>query len=190
MLAWLRFIFNEPTQDMSHGWVVPLFSLFLVWRRRREIAAAAGPPSLAGVLLCLPLLALLWLGERGDQPRLSQIAVYGLLWTLPYACFGRCLARRLLFPVAFLVFTVPLGFLDFFTVRLRLATAWISALLAPPMTVEQSRTTNSFFIIFLPMAARPPVTHFPAAQTPTGSHASISFNARKNCLHGVGVGVN
>jgi exosortase len=129
MLAWLRFIFNEPTQDMSHGWVVPLFSLFLVWRRRREIAAAAGPPSLAGVLLCLPLLALLWLGERGDQPRVSQVAVYGLLWALVYACFGRGLARLLFFPVAFLVFTVPLGFLDFFTVRLRLATAWISAFL-------------------------------------------------------------
>ena len=129
MLGWLRYMLDSPTQDMGHGWVVPLFSLFLVWRQRRALATDAGPPSLAGALLCLPLLALLWLGERGDQPRLSQIAVYGLLWTIPYACFGRCLARRLLFPVAFLVFTVPLGFLDFFTVRLRLATAWISALL-------------------------------------------------------------
>lgn len=129
MLVWLRYTLSEPTQDMSHGWGVPLFSLFLVWRRRREIAAAAGPPSLAGVLLCLPLLGLLWLGERGDQPRLSQVAVYGLLWALVYACFGRRLARLLFFPVAFLVFTVPLGFLDFFTVRLRLATAWISAFL-------------------------------------------------------------
>lgn len=129
MLGWLRYMLAEPTQDMGHGWVVPLFSLFLIWRQRRALAAAVGPPSLAGVLLCLPLLALLWLGERGDQPRLSQIAVYGLLWTLAYACFGRGLARRLLFPVAFLLFTVPLGFLDFFTVRLRLATAWISALL-------------------------------------------------------------
>ena len=128
MLGWLRTILNEPTEDMSHGWLVPLFSLFLVWRQRRQLAAAAGPPSLVGALLCLPLLALLWLGERGDQPRASQIAVYGLLWTLAYACFGRRLARLVFFPVVFLVFTVPLGFLDVITVRLRLATAWISAL--------------------------------------------------------------
>ena len=128
MLGWLRYILNEPTEDMGHGWLVPLFSLYLVWRQRRQLVAAAGPPSLAGALLCLPLLALLWLGERGDQPRASQIAVYGLLWTITYACFGRRLARRILFPVVFLVFTVPLGFLDVFTVRLRLATAWLSAL--------------------------------------------------------------
>ncbi len=131
MLAWLRWILNDPVQDMSHGWLVPFFSLYLVWRRRREIAAAVatGAPSLAGVLLCLPLLLMLWMGERGDQPRLSQVAVYGLLWTLPYACFGRRMARLLFFPVVFLFFMVPLGFLDFFTVRLRMATAWISAFL-------------------------------------------------------------
>ena len=129
VLVFLRYILNDPVQDMSHAWLVPLFSLYLVWRRRREIVAAVGEPSLIGALLCLPLLLLLWMGERGDQTRLSQVAVYGLLWTLPYAFFGRRMAQLLFFPVAFLFFMVPLGFLDFFTVRLRMATAWISAFL-------------------------------------------------------------
>ena len=129
MLSWLRFVFNEPGEDMGHGWLVPLFSIYLLWTRRKRLWESIGNPSWAGVGLCLPLLALLWLGERGDQVRLSQIAIYGLLWTTPYAVLGRRFAAQIFFPVVFLVFTVPIGFLDFFTVRLRLFTSAASAAL-------------------------------------------------------------
>ena len=40
MLGWLRYILNEPTEDMGHGWLVPLFSLYLVWRQRRQLVAS------------------------------------------------------------------------------------------------------------------------------------------------------
>lgn len=129
MLSWLRFVFTEPREDMGHGWVVPLFSLYLLWTRRKRLWETIGDPSRFGVLLSLPLLALLWLGARGDQVRLSQIAIYGLLWTIPYAVLGRRFAAQIFFPVVFLVFTVPIGFLDFFTVRLRLITSAASAAL-------------------------------------------------------------
>jgi exosortase len=129
MMAWLGSVFRNPKEDMSHGWLVPLFSLFLLWRRRTALRQAADGPSLAGALLCLPFLLLLWLGERGGQVRLSQVAVYGLAWSLGYAFWGRQVAGLIFFPVVFLGFTIPLGFLDFFTVRLRLLTAALAGAL-------------------------------------------------------------
>ncbi len=129
MFVWVGFMFGEPSEDLSHGWFVPLFSLYLLWQRRRELLQALDGPSLRGLCVTCGWLLLLWLGERGSQLRITQVAVYGLLGALPYAIFGRRLARVLAFPVLFLGFTVPLGFLDFFTVRLRLLTAMLTSAL-------------------------------------------------------------
>ncbi len=126
MMQWLAGVFRYPKDDMGHGWVVPLFSLYLLWRRRAALRASVGPPSWGGALISLPALLVLWMGERGGQVRLSQLAVYFLLWSLTYAFWGRRMARLTAFPVVFLLFTVPLGFLDVFTIRLRLLTAMLS----------------------------------------------------------------
>ncbi|NLF22783.1 MAG: exosortase/archaeosortase family protein [Lentisphaerae bacterium] len=139
MLGWLRFVFREPGEDMGHGWLVPLFSLYLLWRQRGRLLASVGRPSWTGVWAALPLLALVWLGERGDQPRVTQVAVYGLLWALPCAFLGRAFARVILFPVCFLVFTVPLGFLGFFTIRLRMLTALFSSVLLNGIGIPVAR---------------------------------------------------
>ncbi len=139
MLGWMRFIFAEPSEDMGHGWLVPVFSLYLLWHRRRLLLASIGAPSWKGVLLCVPWLALLWLGERGDQARVSQIAVFGLLGSIPCAVMGRRFASLTLFPVLFLAFTVPIGFLDFFTVRLRLLTAVFSSFLLNGIGIPVAR---------------------------------------------------
>lgn len=126
---WLVWIFREPREDMGHGWFVPLFSLALVWMKRRELWRSLGGPSAVGALLALPGMALFWIGARGEQVRLCQIAALWILWCLPYACFGRKTARLLAFPVLFLGFTVPLAFLDIFTMHLRrgitFAASWL-----------------------------------------------------------------
>ena len=64
---WMAFVFREPREDMGHGWIVPLFSLGLVWQRRRELAASVGTPSWRGVACVVLGLILFWIGERGDS---------------------------------------------------------------------------------------------------------------------------
>ncbi|MDD5705472.1 MAG: exosortase/archaeosortase family protein [Kiritimatiellae bacterium] len=127
MICWLGWVFRYPKDDMGHGWLVPIFSAYLLWMRRRELREAVGAPSWIGAALCLPGVLLLWLGERGGQVRLSQASVYWLLWCLTYAFWGRGVARLTAFPVIYLLFTVPLAFLDVFTVRLRMLTAMLSS---------------------------------------------------------------
>lgn len=114
-------MFRAPQEDMSFGWYVPLFSLYVVWTERRKILDSLGAPSWAGLLAALPFLALGFLGVRGVQLRFEIVAFVGLLVTVPWAFFGKETAKAVLFPALFLLFCIPLAtFLDVVTVHLRL----------------------------------------------------------------------
>ena len=113
--------FNDHVEDMSYGWYVPLFSLYVLWRERRELVASLGAPSLWGVVASLLFLAAGFLGTRGIQVRFEILGFAGLLWTLSWAFYGWRTAKRVLFPAAFLLFCMPLAtYLDIVTVHLRL----------------------------------------------------------------------
>ncbi len=129
--AWMTYEFGLPRNDLSHGWAVPFFSAYVVWLRRHALkqALAAGRPDWRGVVLCVFGLALFWLGNRGGQMRFCHLALLVEVWAIPFALFGSGVARLMLFPAAFLIFTMPMGFLDFFTIRLRLVTAASAATL-------------------------------------------------------------
>lgn len=121
MFLRLRTIFNDVVEDMSFGWLVPLFSLYVLWTMRARLVRLAGAPSLVGALACLPCVAVALLGTRGLQVRLEQIGFIGLCITLPWAFFGRRLAAACVFPALFLLFTIPVSnFLDVITIHLRL----------------------------------------------------------------------
>lgn len=114
-------LFSNPQEDMSFAWFVPLFSLYVIWKERRELVGSLGEPSVVGAFACLPFLAIGFLGVRGIQVRFEEVAFIGLLVTIPWTFYGSRTARRLLFPAAFLLFCIPLAtFLDVVTVHLRL----------------------------------------------------------------------
>ena len=121
MFNHLRYVFSDPLEDMSHGWLVPIFSLYVLWTQRKEIREVSGNPSVWGLLACLPCVGASLLGTRGIQVRLEQVGFIGLCMTLPWAFFGRRVAKRFVFPALFLLFTVPMtSYLDAVTIHLRL----------------------------------------------------------------------
>lgn len=114
-------IFMNPQEDLSYGWYVPLFSLYVLVRERREIADSFGAPSVWGVLLALPFLLVGYIGARGLQIRFEIVGFAGTLVALTLALFGARTMRRTLFPFLFLLFCIPLHtFLDVITIHLRL----------------------------------------------------------------------
>lgn len=121
MFGRLRSVFTDPLEDMSFGWLVPVFALYVLWTSRRELKESVGRPSVLGLLACLPCVAVALLGTRGLQVRLEQVGFVGLCIALPWAFFGWRTAKQCVFPAAFLLFTVPLAtFLDAVTIHLRL----------------------------------------------------------------------
>ncbi len=121
MFERLRYIFADPLEDMSFGWLVPVFALYVLWTSRRELKESVGRPSVLGLLACLPFAAVALLGTRGLQVRLEQAGFIGLCVALPWAFFGWRTAKLCFFPAIFLLFTIPLAtFLDSVTIHLRL----------------------------------------------------------------------
>lgn len=113
--------FNDPMEDLSFGWYVPVFSLYVLWREREELVKSVGEPSAWGLVLSLPFFFLGIIGTRGGQVRFEMVGFIGLLITLTLAFFGRKTMRRVLFPALFLCFCIPLHtFLDLVTIHLRM----------------------------------------------------------------------
>lgn len=114
-------VFSEPREDMSYGWYIPLFSLYVLWQERRKIVESLGAPSLWGFLVVLPSLFIGFIGARGLQVRFELIGFIGLLFGLTWTLFGFRAVKSVLFPFGFLLFCLPLhSYLDLVTIHLRL----------------------------------------------------------------------
>jgi exosortase len=120
-------MFSDSHEDLSHGWLVPLVSGYAIWLDRARLRAAAAAPDWRGVLALAGCLVLFWLGSRGEQARLMQFGMIGCVVALPFLGWGAGVARRMLFPAAYLLFIIPTSFLDLLTFRLRLLAAWVSS---------------------------------------------------------------
>ena len=121
MFVRLSQIFSNPQEDMSHGYLVPLFSLYVLWTERKRLREAASSPAWGGVALLVLSLLLLFFGSRGLQVRIEAVSFILFTIALPWAFWGRRVASICLFPAIFLCFVIPLStYLDFVTVHLRL----------------------------------------------------------------------
>lgn len=94
--------------DFSHGFLVPLFSAYLVWARREELRRVPVQQSWAGVWLVAAGVFTLFLGVYGAELFLSRISLVmvlgGVIWTLA----GRAMLRELRFPLLVLLLAIPL----------------------------------------------------------------------------------
>lgn len=98
--------YNDP--DYSHGFIVPLLSAYLIWQRRKKLAQVAHRPSYTGLLVVLASLGLLVLGSLGAELFLTRISLIGTICGLIVYFGGWMLLRAMAFPMAFLLFAVPL----------------------------------------------------------------------------------
>ena len=114
-------VFSAAQEDMSYGWYVPVFSLYVAWCERRKILDSIGDPSALGFLLLAPFAFAGFLGVRGAQVRLEIVGFVGTLIGLVWTMFGLRTMRRILFPTLFLLFCLPFHtYLDIITIHLRM----------------------------------------------------------------------
>jgi exosortase len=129
-LGWMVDRWQDSQLDYSHGFLIPMVSIGILWWKRDEIAAA--PKTVSRIGLAIVVMALLthWLGAKAQQTRLSLFGLVLLIWGVPFYFYGWALARLLVFPCAYLIFCIPLNFLDSLTFPLRiLATVVATAML-------------------------------------------------------------
>lgn len=97
------------SDTFAHGFVVPAISGWLAWRHRALLRGASARPAL-WALVVVALAGFGWLlGELAEVNALRQAAFVGLLILTVPVIGGIDVARRLAFPLAFLLFAVPFG---------------------------------------------------------------------------------
>jgi exosortase len=97
---------NDP--NFSHGFFVPAFSLFLLWTNRDKLRSVPVNRSWAGVPVVVGALGLLIVGTLGAELFLSRMSLVFLLPGLVLVFWGWQALRAMAFPLAFLVFMVPI----------------------------------------------------------------------------------
>jgi exosortase len=109
----------NPETDYEHAKLIPLIVVYLVWNARAKLKAAPVSSSRLGwVFLALGILLYL-ASARTLQARLALTSIPFLLYGIVLYVWGKHVARVLLFPIAFLLFMVPLNFLTQATASLQ-----------------------------------------------------------------------
>ncbi|MGH7856881.1 MAG: exosortase A [Candidatus Binatia bacterium] len=99
--------------NYSHGFLVPLFSGYLIWEKRERLRSLSVDGSWAGFPLLLAGIGLLLVGVVGAEDFLMRSSLIVVLGGLVLLHLGRDVFRELLFSLGFLVFMVPLPFIVF-----------------------------------------------------------------------------
>ena len=99
--------YSDP--EYSHGFLVPLISGFVLWRKRELIAKTPSQPSaILGIITVFVALALLFLGSLGAELFLTRISLILIVLGLTLYFQGFPLLRALSFPIGFLLLAIPL----------------------------------------------------------------------------------
>jgi exosortase len=97
---------NDP--NFSHGFLIPVFSAWVVWQSRKRLAVLPTDPSWFGLVIVAGALGMLIVGELGVEFFLSRCSLVFLLAGLILHFFGWRHFRALLFPWAMLFFMIPI----------------------------------------------------------------------------------
>jgi exosortase len=97
--------YNLP--DYSHGFLVPLFSLFLIWDKRKVLATIPVRQTWQGLPLIIFSLIILIAGVYGVELFTSRVSFVFLMGGLIWTFFGTAMLRELLFPLLVLLLAVP-----------------------------------------------------------------------------------
>jgi exosortase len=160
LLAWLYWstIVNLVEQwyrdpNFSHGFFVPAFSVFVLWRNRASLRQKPHEPSSWGLLVVVLGLCTLVVGVTGAELFLSRISLLLLIAGMVIFFRGWILFRAVLFPWAFLILMIPVPAILYnqITFPLQLLGSRVAALLLPILGVPVLRLGNIIQLPTMPL---------------------------------------
>ncbi|MEW5803015.1 MAG: exosortase A [bacterium] len=94
--------------DFSHGFLVPILSLFFVWERREDLAQLPVLPRDSGLIVIFLGIILLLAGNLGGESFTMRVSFLVFLFGSVLFLLGWPFIRKLLFPLGFLLFMIPI----------------------------------------------------------------------------------
>jgi exosortase len=124
--------------DYGHGLFVPVLCTYILWRQRRRLLTVEINPNNFGFLVMLGAICLLLLGSLGAELFVTRFSLLVLLSGMILFLAGSKALRLVSFPLAFLIFMIPLPAIIYseitFPLQLlasRLASSWLEFVHVP-----------------------------------------------------------
>src|SRR5260370_20072446 len=126
--------------DYGHGFLVPLFSGYVVWRQREQWRKTESKPANFGLLVMVGAVVLLLAGSLGAELFTSRVSLLALLAGMILFLAGWKMLRTVSFPLAFLLLMIPIPVIIYnqitFPLQLlasRFATFWLEGVQVPAL---------------------------------------------------------
>ena len=146
--------------NWSHGPLIPLFSLYFLWLRYDELAAARARPNVLGGVILVGSLALYFVSEIWLRQGYPQgVSLVGAVFGLTLLLGGWPIIRLTWFAILFLLLAVPLpqGLYVSLTMPLRELAATVAASVMP-LFVSGLHTEAQAVVIDYIVPGRSPAT--------------------------------
>lgn len=139
--------------NFSHGFFVPLFSVFVIWQERARLARILPRPSWSGVIVLVVGLAVLVVGRLGAELFLDRSSMLLVLASAIILFGGWTSFRAVLFPWAFLLLMIPIPSIVFnqITFPLQLLASQVAAAVLPVLGVPVLREGNVINLPAMPL---------------------------------------
>jgi exosortase len=105
---WLHYRYSAAESYYSHGYIVPLVSLYLAYLERQKLSAAEIGSCPGGILVIIMALFLHVLATMADINFLSGFSMYFYVVGACLFFFGAKIVRIVMFPLGFLLFMFPI----------------------------------------------------------------------------------
>jgi exosortase len=94
--------------DYSHGFLVPVFAGYVLWRKRDRLSQISLKPSNLGLVVMLGAIVLLFLGSLGAELFTSRFSLLILIAGIVLFLAGWKMLKAVSFPLAFLILMIPI----------------------------------------------------------------------------------
>ena len=99
----------ENQEEYSHGFLIPLVTLYILWEKKALILSAASKPMWSGIWLMLAALLIFFVGEVSALYLLIQYSFVLMLIGLSLVTLGRG-TKYTYAPILLLLFSIPLPY--------------------------------------------------------------------------------
>lgn len=98
----------KNNDNYSHGFFIPIISAYMIWALRPQLRNIPTRSSLCGLLVLFLGLAQLYVATVGTEFFLQRTSLIIVLFGVSLFLFGNRVTQKLLVPIAYLMFMVPL----------------------------------------------------------------------------------
>jgi exosortase len=136
-------------EDYSHGFLIIPVSLYIIWEKRHFLAQVPRKASQSGLVFIILSLVIYAFAQITEVASLSSFSMIMLLAAVVIYLFGFTMLKELSFPLAFLLFMIPVPsqIYSALTINLQLFVTEASAWLAPLLGISLYHEGN---VIHLP----------------------------------------